>query len=173
MTDTHTDDDGASRKNGSAYSRILVPTDGSDLARRALEEACTIAGLTDATIHVLYVVDDAAIAELATDASLDEVSLDADVHRLFDRFEAVGEHAIEDIQTTAGERGVDIVTAVRRGIPDEEILAYVNEQDIDLIVMGTHGRRGVQRYLLGSTTERVLRRVTTPVLAVHEQNDKM
>ncbi|MFC6766820.1 universal stress protein [Natrinema soli] len=172
MIDTHTDDDGVSGMNNSAYSRILVPTDGSELARRALEEARTIAGLTDATIHVMYVVDDAAIAEPATDASLNEVSLDADVHRLFDRFEAVGEHAIGDIRATAAERGVDIVTAVRRGNPDEEILTYVDEQDIDLIVMGTHGRRGVQRYLLGSTTERVLRRATTPVLAVHEQNDE-
>jgi nucleotide-binding universal stress UspA family protein len=156
----------------SAYTHILVPTDGSDRALRALEEAVTIGGLANATIHVLYVVDDATIAELATDAGLDDVSFDADVNRLFDRFEVVGEHAIEEIKSAAAEQRVDVITEIRRGIPDEEILAYVDENDIDMVVMGTHGRRGVQRYLLGSTTERVLRRASIPVLAVHEGNDQ-
>ncbi len=151
-----------------AYADILVPTDGSDLALRALEEALSLAALTGATIHVVYVVDDASVAELATDAGFDEVSFDADVGRLFERFEAAGERAIADVRAAAGERGVELVTEVRRGIPDEAILAYADERGVDLIVMGTHGRRGVRRYLLGSTTERVLRRSPVPVLAVRD-----
>lgn len=56
------------------YRRLLVPTDGSDVARRALDEAITVANLTGATIHVRYVVDDTTIAELATDPGFDEPS---------------------------------------------------------------------------------------------------
>lgn len=151
-----------------AYASVLVPTDGSDLALRALREALTVADLCGATIHVLYVVDETTVAELATDSGLDDVSFDTDVDRLFERFEAVGEHAVEDLRDAAADRGVELTTAVRTGIPDEAILSYVEEHGIELLVMGTHGRRGVQRYLLGSTTERVLRRAPVPVLAVRE-----
>lgn len=152
-----------------SYTSILVPTDGSDLALRALKEAFTLADLTGATIHVLYVVDDTKVAELATDSGFDDVSFDTDVDRLFDRFEAIGEHAIEDLRNAADEHGVELTTAIRTGIPDEAILSYVEENGIDLLVMGTHGRRGARRYLLGSTTERVLRRAPVPVLSVREE----
>lgn len=154
------------------YANILVPTDGSDLALRALDEALTIAGFTNATIHVLYVVDDTTIAELATNAGLDDVSFDSDVDDLFERFEAVGEHAIADVRDAAADHDVAVRTAIRSGIPRDEILGYADENDIDLIVMGTHGRRGVERYVLGSTTERVLRRASVPVLSVRRETDQ-
>ena len=164
MSGTATD-----RPGGDApYDAILVPTDGSDLALRALDEALALAGLTGATIHVVYVVDDASVAELAVDSNVDEVSFDADVGRLFERFEAAGERAIAEVREAADERGVEVVAEVRRGIPDEAILEYADENGVDLIVMGTHGRRGVRRYLLGSTTERVLRQSPVPVLAVRD-----
>jgi len=151
----------------SAYSDILIPTDGSDLAQRALEEALTIAGLTDATIHVLFVVDDAKIAELASECGMDTVTFDADVDALFERYEALGEHALEDLQDAATNQGVEVTAGIRKGLPRDEILAYVDENDIGLIVMATHGRQGLERYVLGSTTEAVLRRASVPVLAVH------
>ncbi|MFB6141085.1 MAG: universal stress protein [Halosimplex sp.] len=154
-----------------SYSDVLVPTDGSGLAVRALDEALTVAALADANVHVLYVVDDAAIAELATDTGVDDVSFDADVDELFDRFEAAGEHAIDDLRARARDRGVEVTAAIRQGLPRDEILAYVDEHDIDLIVMGTHGRSGIQRYVLGSTTEQVLRRAPVPVLSVRSDED--
>lgn len=150
----------------SGYQNILVPTDGSDLALEALREALTLAELSGATIHVLYVVDDAKIAELASGTGVDDVSIDGDVDGLFDRFEAIGEHALEDLREEAADRGLPLTTAIRKGLPAAEILAYVEEAEIDLLVMGTHGRRGIERYLLGSTTERVLRQSLVPVLAV-------
>lgn len=153
------------------YANVLVPTDGSDLAVDALDEATTIAGLADATIHVLYVVDDAKIAELATDTGPGDISFDADVDRLFDRFEVVGEQAIADVRAAAADRGVEVVTAIREGLPRDEILTYADDTDMDLIVMATHGRSGLRRYLLGSTTERVLRRSDIPVLTVRGDTD--
>jgi len=152
---------------GSGYRNILVPTDGSDLALEALSEALTLAELGGARIHVLYVVDDAKVAELASGTGIDDVSIDGDVDSVFERFEAIGEHALDDLREVAADRGLTLTTAIRKGLPEEEILAYVDENEIDLLVMGTHGRRGIQRYILGSTTEDVLRRASVPVLAVH------
>jgi len=155
--------------NDSGYRNILVPTDGSDLALAALSEALTLAELSDATVHVLYVVDDAKVAELASGSGVDDVTMDGDVDGLFERFEAVGEHALDDLREAAADRGLSLTTAIRKGLPEEEILAYVEEAEIDLLVMGTHGRRGIERYILGSTTERVLRKSPVPVLAVRDE----
>lgn len=156
---------------GSGYRNILIPTDGSDLALEALSEALTLAELSDATIHVLYVVDDAKVAELVTGIGIDDVSIDGDVDGLFERFEAIGEHALDDLREATADRGLTLTTAIRRGLPEEEILAYVDENEIDLLVMGTHGRRGIERYILGSTTERVLRKSPVPVLAVRGESE--
>lgn len=163
--------DGGPSATPDAYTSILVPTDGSDLALRALREAFTLSELSGARIHVLYVVDDAKVAGLATDSGLDDVSFDAEVDQLFERFEAVGEHALDDLRDVAEARGVELTTAIRTGIPEEEILAYTDAEGIDLLVMGTHGRRGMERYVLGSTTERVLRRAPVPVVTVRRETD--
>jgi nucleotide-binding universal stress UspA family protein len=156
---------------GSGYRNILVPTDGSDLALQALGEALTLAELSDATIHALYVVDDGKVAELASGSGIDDVSVDGDIDGLFERFEAIGEHAIDDLREAAADRGLTLTTATRSGLPEEEILAYAGDNEIDLLVMGTHGRRGIERYILGSTTERVLRKSPVPVLAVRGETE--
>ncbi len=64
------------------------------------------------------------------------------------------------------ERGVDVVTAVERGSPWQEIDTYVDDHDVYLVVMGTHGRGGIEHYLLGSVTEKVVRTSPVPVLTV-------
>ncbi|GGL39202.1 universal stress protein UspA [Halarchaeum grantii] len=144
------------------YEHILVPTDGSDASIEALDEAFELAERFEATVHALYVVDDAALAS----TGLDDMSFDTHVDDFFADMEAVGERATDRIREAAAEEGIDVVTAVVNGTPAHEIVTYANEHDIDLVVMATHGRRGVERVLLGSTTERVVRRANVPVLTV-------
>lgn len=144
------------------YDSILVPTDGSDASVEALDEAFEIAKRFDATVHALYVVDESAVAMLG----LDDLSFDAYGDEYFEDMEAFGKQATDRIRRAAEEEGLDVVTAVVDGFPHRAIVEYANEYSIDLIVMATHGHRGVQHALLGSTTERVLRRSDVPVLTV-------
>ncbi len=76
----------------------------------------------------------------------------------------------ERIVTTAIDRmsAVDTVSAIESGNPHEVILDYADENDIEMIVMGTHGRTGVDRYLIGSVTEKVVRLAEVPVVSVRE-----
>jgi len=139
------------------YDRILVPTDGSDPAAAATEHALSIADRFDATVHALYVVDTDGIAHEAPGLGLDA---------LRDALEAEGEEATTAVVERATARGVDVTQSVVEGLAEDAIVDYAESEGIDLIVMGTHGRRGLDRYLVGSVTERVVRRTDVPTLVV-------
>ena len=141
------------------YRNVLVPTDGSDCATGAVEHALSIAGACDATLHALNVVDDAAVMG-SPGAGLPTGYLE--------NLKSLGEEATESLATAAEDEDVTVQTAVEHGRPGEGIEAYGEDHDIDLVVMGTHGRSGIERFLLGSTTEEVIRNGTFPVLAVPE-----
>ncbi|QIB73588.1 universal stress protein [Halogeometricum borinquense] len=139
------------------YNSILVPTDGSDGTKKALEHAIEIATLSDATIHVLSVVD-RRLYLAAGEEQKDE--LQGSLHE-----DAVT--AVNDVATTVREADVECTTAVRDGIPYRCILDYADEHDVDAVVMGTHGRTGRDKLAsLGSVTERVVQNTSRPVLVV-------
>ncbi|MDQ2052576.1 universal stress protein [Natronolimnohabitans sp. A-GB9] len=143
------------------YDTILIPTDGSDTAERAIDYGLDLARQYDATVYALSVID---VAELL---EVDYVGDRDDFEATIEPLETEAKRAV----TTVDERArrlddVEVITVVREGAPDETIVAYADEIEADLIVMGTHGRRGLPRYLLGSTTERVVRTVDVPVLTV-------
>ncbi|MEF8781397.1 MAG: universal stress protein [Haloferacaceae archaeon] len=152
------------------YETILVPTDGSKVAEHAVDHALELAETYGGTVHALYVVD--------TDAM--EVSLNAEqVDRIddgefgeLDELEEFAERATEIVTERAADRGVDVVERVVGGNPHESIAEYAEENGVDVIVMGSHGRSGIRRALLGSVTERVLRTTTVPVLVVDGKNGK-
>lgn len=132
---------------------VLVPTDGSDVAEDATELAVSVADRLDARLHVVSVVDLGAMA-----ARPGLTPSESEVEKI----EADRERSIEPDSPD----DVDTVTEILDGIPAQDILAYADRNDVDLIVMGTHGRTGLERFLRGSVTERVLRTATAPVLAL-------
>ncbi|MFC7324538.1 universal stress protein [Halorubrum rutilum] len=146
----------------SLYDRILVPTDGSAEGERAVAHAVDLAAVHDATVHAIHVVDSARYAGMPMEASWEGVGEllrgDAD--------EAVG--AVEEL---AAGTDVDVETAVVEGSPSREIVRYAEGNDFDLVVMGTHGRGGIDRLLLGSVAEKVVRGSAVPVLTVRIDGD--
>ncbi|WP_256546259.1 universal stress protein [Halobellus inordinatus] len=137
------------------YDTILVPVDGSAPSDAAADRAIAMARDTEATLSVLSVVD---VPRLSA-AGLD-------TEALLDGYEAEAERHAAAVADRAREAGVDVETAVRRDSPYQAILDQIDAVDADLVVMGSHGRHGLQRYLLGSTTERVLRLAAIPVLVL-------
>jgi len=139
------------------YDTILIPTDGSDAATTAARYGLTLAERFDATVHVLSVVDP---DRFATDAVGDVDDL---VRRQSDRFERRARDAVDRV-AAASARPVE--THVVEGRPATVLAEAIDDYDADLVAMGTHGRSGVDRYLLGSLAERTLRTAHVPVLAV-------
>lgn len=138
------------------YDAVLLPTDGSPAMARAIENAIYHAEQAGATLHVLYVVDLRAYVMLP----------DGPQAQVIDLLEEDGQTAVEVVRRVAEERGLEAVTAIERGVPQERIIGYADEHDIDLIVMGTHGRTGEEKQMLGSVAEEVIRYADVPVLTV-------
>ncbi|WP_123538193.1 universal stress protein [Halosimplex salinum] len=139
------------------YTDILVPTDGSEGAEVAIGPAIDIARTYDARVHALSVVD--------------TVAMGTDVYSgaFLDALEESAQSAVETIEERAGRASLSAVeTAIEHGTPYRGIRSYVDDHDIDLVVMGTHGRSGIERYLLGSVAEKTVRTSPVPVLTVRQ-----
>ncbi|WP_248517878.1 universal stress protein [Salinarchaeum laminariae] len=140
------------------YDSILIATDGSEPATAAAQHAVDLAAATGATVHALFVVD--------TDTGWLTVSK-ADVK---DSIREIGEgasrEALQQVERFATEADVQLATAVREGAPEAEVLAYAEEADVDLVVLGTHGHSALKRRLLGSVAERVINGASVPVTTI-------
>lgn len=137
------------------YGRILVPTDGSAGMERVVEHAADLARAHGAELHVLYVVNTASLANLPMETSWEGVS---------EMLREEGNAALDEAERIAGD--LPITRATREGTPSREIVRYAEQAACDLVCMGTHGRGGLDRLLLGSVAERVVRSSPVPVLTV-------
>lgn len=145
------------------YDTILVPTDGSEQARAAIDEALELAATSEATVHALYVVEPIPLGGYS--AGMEAAS--SEWGDVVEKQRAEGSEATGAVAELAAERGIEVVESIGYGKPNEEILEYVGENDIEAIVMGTHGRSGADRLLIGSVAEKVVRKSPVPVLTVH------
>lgn len=137
----------------SLYETILVATDGTETTGAAVAHAVALAERYDATVHALSVVDAGVVQSPI----------------LIGALEREAEAALEAVERTAGEAGVGVRTRVWRGSPAECITRYVADHDVDLLAMGTHERRGLDRFLTQTVAERVIRRVDCPVITLRER----
>ncbi len=143
------------------YKHILVPIDGSETSRRGLHEAITLATTLKAKLRLMHVISDYAVmVEMAS-------AID------FDKFRSgLHQYGLDLLDKTAAEAraaGVEVSTELRdpkNGRVADAIVQEASDAHCDLIVIGTHGRRGFDRALMGSDAERVLRRSPVPVLLV-------
>lgn len=136
------------------YETILVPTAGGPGTERAIEYAVNEAQSHDASIQLLTVKDDGTSQLNAAYGGESESELEEQAK---DAIQSVREQIPEEIS---------VDSFITNGVPKDEILAHAETYDVDIIVMATHGRTGIQRYLIGSTTESVVRHSDIPVLTV-------
>lgn len=135
------------------YRELLLATDGSDAAHRATEQGVELAAQLDATLHVLSVSEDGPHAEDKQD-------------RLRSDPENEAEAAAEAAEETAAREGVETTTDIRHGVPQEQIVDYAETNPVDMVIVGTAGRSGLDHLLSGSVAEEIVRNAPAPVLTV-------
>lgn len=145
-----------------SYDKILLTTDGSEASKAALNEAVELAENCEAEIHVLYVVDTGVESQYE---SVNDLMSNTESSR---KLEQVGEKALKSITVKLEEEAIQFEKSIVKGKPFQKINSFAEENNMDVIVMSTHGRSGLDRMLLGSVTEKVVRTSNIPVLTVRK-----
>ncbi|QDU64719.1 Putative universal stress protein [Planctomycetes bacterium Pan216] len=140
--------------------RICCPIDFSDAATHSLRYGLTLAQQFGAQLHLLHVVQDI----MPTVAEPGMAILPSD--ELIRNLEAGAKEGLEKAIPEDWEHSVDLLHVVRQGLPFHEICRYAKQEEVDLIILGTHGRSGLAHFLMGSVAERVVRAAPCPVLTV-------
>ncbi len=150
------------------YKKILIPTDGSENSKKANKHALWIADKSDADIVVLYVIE-SHFPRLATGLPL--ATLPTPDEQFYEEIRTEGKQIINDfrqelenVQCKGKCKNTSLKALLIEGKPSNEIVRVVEEENIDLVVMGASGRHGVDRLTIGSVTERVVRNATKPVM---------
>ena len=139
------------------YQHVLIPTDGSEGTQRAIEHGIALALELEATVHALSVVESTGATKR------DQLRADP---------EAEARETLGPVEEAAEGADLEVTSAIREGVPAEEILAYAADADVDMIVMATHGRTGLDHVLMGSVAEQVVRNSTVPVVTVRPTDDE-
>ncbi|MDI6707713.1 MAG: universal stress protein [Candidatus Thermoplasmatota archaeon] len=139
------------------YDKIIIPTDGSEQAKEAVKQALEIAKALKAKVLALYVIDTTAFSAIPKDA------LTTDIHSILLRN---AQEAVNYIVRECKKLGIFVESKIAEGVPSEEIIKSASPND--LIVIGTKGRSGVVRLLLGSVAENVVRHAKCHVLVVRK-----
>lgn len=144
------------------YKRILISTDGSEVAQKGVDHGLSLAKSVGAKVTVVMVTE-----RYPLSASPDWIPPPTEIDQYEARQKEAATTVLADVKAAAGRLGVDAETVhVPESQPAEAIIATANKQHCDLIVMASHGRRGLRRLLLGSQTSEVLVGSPVPVLVV-------
>jgi nucleotide-binding universal stress UspA family protein len=148
------------------FDHILVPTDGSDTANNAVQRGVELAAEHGATVHAMSVVEPVPLGKFT--AGPEPAS--AGHGEVLEEQRAEAQVAIDYVVDRGTEHEVEVVERLQHGKPVEEILDYAEDEPIDVIVMGTHGRSGTERFIIGSVAEKVVRQSPVPVLTVRNES---
>jgi nucleotide-binding universal stress UspA family protein len=145
------------------YRKILVATDGSTLSKKAVRSAIELAGAVGAELIALYVVPRYPVSYFEGGVTVSTTDIARTEKQWAERGQAVVD-AVRDAAMAEGVKAKAIVT--KSDLIAESILASVKKNKCDLVVMASHGRRGLKRILLGSETQQVLTHSSVPVLVL-------
>lgn len=138
------------------YQNILIATDGSENIQKAISQGIKIAKFSGAMVYALHVVDTSSFSQSWT----------AGRKTMYELLRKDGQKATSKVKECGEASGVEVKEVILEGNPGNEILNFAENNNIDLIVMGTLGKTGLDRFLMGSVAENVVRHAKVPVLAV-------
>jgi len=156
--------------NSSIFKKIMVATDGSELTKKAVDSAIEITKLNEAKLYAVHVVapGDFAITQNEPKASITQNEpRDAEWKKeIKEHLTTQGKEASAYVENVGKAANIEVESVILEGNPADEIVDFAEKNEIDLIVMGTLGKTGIKRFLLGSVAENVVRHSKVPVLVV-------
>ena len=142
--------------------QILIATDGSETANEAADFGIEMVGCSGAKVYAVYVIDTTPYRSVPLDKIWSK--------EVLDEFEQAGHEATSYVEKIGKAAGVEVESKVLKGHPAEKIVSFAEDNKIDMIIMGSLGKGGYERVVLGSVSEKVLRHAKIPVLIVREKH---
>lgn len=150
------------------FRNIMIATDGSECSKKVVDKGIKFARLSGGTVYAVYVVSTAYIS--AIDGSYPS-SID-----MFPYFEAMhealkkqGQQAIDYVKELGEKKSINVESVILEGNPSEELIKYAEKENMDIVIMGTVGRTGLDRMILGSVAGNVVRHSKVPVMVLREK----
>jgi nucleotide-binding universal stress UspA family protein len=144
------------------YKKIMIATDGSELVRKAVDSAIEIAKLSEAQLYAIYVI--------ALGSYSITPYIDAEWEKTMkEHLRKEGTEATAYVENAGKAANVEVKSIILEGSPAGEIIDFAEKNDIDLIVMGSHGKSAIQRFLIGSVAEKVVKHSKIAVLVVRKE----
>ena len=147
------------------YKKILIATDNSAYGKKAIKTGIAIAKMTGAKVCAVYVVASKGISLIPPRTASWEKSMR-------EHLMAEGEEATAFVKKAGDEEGVEVEPVILEGDPGDEIAEFAENNEIDLIVMGTQGKTGIERFFIGSVAENVVRNSKQAVLVVRGEKEE-
>ncbi len=138
------------------YKKILLPLDGSAYSEKAVDDAIFIAKASNAEIMLLTVVENSFLIGLPADNTTREIN---------ELLENEAQKNIDKIKEKLG--GIPIKTIIEEGSPAEAILKTIKKENIDLVIMGSSGKKGFEKFIIGSVTDKVVNSARCKILIIH------
>jgi nucleotide-binding universal stress UspA family protein len=142
--------------------QILIATDGSETANEAADFGIEMIGCSGAKIYAVYVIDTTPYRSVPLDQIWSKETLED--------FEKEGQEATAYIEKIGKAAGAEVETRVLKGNPAEKILTFAEDNNLDMIIVGSLGKSGYERLLMGSVSEKIIRHAKVPVLVVRERH---
>jgi nucleotide-binding universal stress UspA family protein len=142
--------------------QILIATDGSETANEAADFGIEMVGCSGAKVYAIYVIDTTPYRSVSLDKIWSKETLE--------EFERAGHEATSYIEKIGKAAGIEVESRVLRGNPAEKIISFAEDNNIDMIIVGSLGKGGYERLVLGSVSEKIVRHAKIPVLVVREKH---
>ena len=148
----------------SIFKKIMVTTDGSELVKKAVDTAIEFAKIGQIKLYAVHVIP------MGDFYSSMPLSIDAEwIKDMEEHLRIAGEEAIAYVENTGREANVEVESVILEGNPANEIVDFAEKNDIELIIMGSHGKTGIERFMIGSIAENVVRHSKRSVLIVKKE----
>ena len=151
------------------FKKIMVATDGSTCSGLVAEKGIELARLSGGKVYAVYVVSTAYLAPINGDTF--PASVDPYWESVHEAWEKQGQQAVNSVKSLGEKKGVNVEPVLLDGNPSEELIQYAEEEEMDIVVMGTLGKTGLNRLLLGSVAENLVRHSKVPVMVVRDKCD--
>jgi nucleotide-binding universal stress UspA family protein len=148
------------------YKKIMIATDGSDCSRLAIDKGIELARLSGGTVYAVHVIPTAYLFPIDGDYFMGMNPYWESIH---EALKNQGQKALDYIKDLGGVKGINVESTLLEGNPSEELIQYADREKMDIIIIGTLGKTGLNRMLIGSVAGNVVRHSRVPVMIVRKK----